>query len=101
MFLLSLCQKETIKTSQQRIQRSVYQNEYKTKSENKNTKNEYIFSNQTLLELIDYLFQFIQIKIPILKDLKLEDITYQNHFLIIMTSQLMEKTVLIKQLVLI
>ena len=32
-----------------------------------------IFLNQILLESIDYLFQFIQIKMPILKELKLED----------------------------
>ena len=37
-----------------------------------------IFSNQTLLESIVYLFQFIQIKMTILKDLKLEDIIYQK-----------------------
>ena len=40
--------------------------------------NVYIFSNQILLELIDYLFQFIQIKMTTLKDLKFEDITYQK-----------------------
>ena len=39
------------------FQRSVYSNEYKTKGENKNTTNELdIFSNQILLESIDYLF---------------------------------------------
>ena len=39
------------------FERSVYWNEYKTKSDNKNTQmNIDIFSNQTLLELIDYLF---------------------------------------------
>ena len=37
-----------------------------------------IFSNQTLLESIVYSFQFIQIKMTILKDLKLEDIIYQK-----------------------
>ena len=36
------------------FERSVYWNEYKTKSENKNTTN--VFSNQTLVESIDYLF---------------------------------------------
>ena len=36
-----------------------------------------IFSNQILLELMDYLFQFIEIKMPTLKDLKLEDNIYQ------------------------
>ena len=36
------------------FERSVYWNEYKTKSENKNTTN--VFSNQTLVESIYYLF---------------------------------------------
>ena len=36
-----------------------------------------IFSNQILVELMDYLFQFIEIKMPTLKDLKLEDNIYQ------------------------
>ena len=44
------------------------------------------FSNQILLKLIDYLFLFIQIKMQNLKDLKLEDITYQKELLIIITS---------------
>ena len=40
-----------------RFERSVYWNEYKTKSENKNKQmNIDIFSNQILLESIDYLF---------------------------------------------
>ena len=33
-----------------------------------------IFSNQLLLESVDSLLQFIQIKMPLLKNLKLEDI---------------------------
>ena len=37
-----------------------------------------IVSNQILLELIDHLFQFIQIKMTILKDLKLKDIIQQK-----------------------
>ena len=37
-----------------------------------------IFSNQILLELIDYLFWFIQIKMPMLKDLMLRNIIYQK-----------------------
>ena len=44
-----------------------------------------IFSNQILFELIGYLFQFIQIKMEILKDLKLKDIIYQKELLIIVT----------------
>ena len=37
-----------------------------------------IVSNRILLELIDHLFQFIQIKMTILKDLKLKDIIQQK-----------------------
>ena len=37
-----------------------------------------IFSSQILLESIDYLLSFIHIKISILKELKLEVITYQK-----------------------
>ena len=37
-----------------------------------------IFLNQTLWELINCLFRLIQIKMPILKDLKLEDITHEK-----------------------
>ena len=48
--------------------------------------NKGIFSNQILFELIGYLFQFVQIKMEILKDLKLKDIIYQKELLIIVTS---------------
>ena len=37
-----------------------------------------IFSNQILLESIDCLFLFIQIMVPMLKDLMLENIIYQK-----------------------
>ena len=37
-----------------------------------------IFSNQILLESIDYLFKLTQIDIMILEDLKLENIIYQK-----------------------
>ena len=60
-----------------------------------------IFSNQILLELIDYLFQFIKIKMPILNNLKLEDITYKDKLLIIVTSSSMEKTFRTNPLILI
>ena len=49
-----------------------------------------IFSNQILLESIDCLFQFIQIKITMLKDLKLRDIVYQKELLIIIISSSMK-----------
>ena len=38
----------------------------------------YIFFYQFLLGLIDYLFKFIQIKMSVLKDLKLKDIIYSK-----------------------
>ena len=37
-----------------------------------------IFSNQILLNSIDYLFRFIEIKVIILKDLMLECIIFQK-----------------------
>ena len=37
-----------------------------------------IFSNQILLESVDYLFYFIHIKMAILKDLMFETNIYQN-----------------------
>ena len=61
------------------FERSVYWNEYKTKSmDKKNEMNLDIFLNQILLELIDYLYQFIQIKVTTLKVLKLKIIIYQK-----------------------
>ena len=53
--------------------------------------NKDIFSGQISLELIDYLLQVIQTKMKILKDLKLEDIIYQQTLLVIITPSLMAK----------
>ena len=62
-----------------RLERSVYWNEYKSKSENKIQQTSIdVFSNQILLESIGYLFLFLQIKMTLLKDLKLEDNMYQK-----------------------
>ena len=73
--LLSKDNQKLSKLHSKGFERSVYWNEYKTKSDDKNTtRNIDIFLNQILLELIDYLFQFIQIKMTILKDLKRKDI---------------------------
>ena len=58
-------------------------------------------SNQIFLEAIDHLFQFIETKMLLLKDLKLKGITYQNKLLIIITSSSLEKTFIINQLILI
>ena len=51
-----------------------------------------ICSNQPLQELTNCLFRFIQIKVVMLKDLKLEDITYQKVLLRIIMYSLMERT---------
>ena len=59
--------------------------------------NIHIFSNRTLT---DCMFQFIQIKMPILKDLNLEDITYQKVLSKIITLPSMRKTFMTKQLIL-
>ena len=40
--------------------------------------NKDIFSNQILLQLIEYLFQLIQIMVTMLKDLMLENIIYKK-----------------------
>ena len=58
-----------------------------------------ILSNKILMVLIDYLSQFIQIKMTSLKDLKLKDIIYQKELLIIITSSSMPKTFMAKQLI--
>ena len=54
-----------------------------------------IFSNQILLESIDYLFWFAQMKMLLLKNLKLKGITYQKELLTIRTSSSMEKAFMI------
>ena len=58
-----------------------------------------ILSNQIFLESIDYLFQFIQIKMPILNDLKIENITYQKELFKIITPPSMEKPFMTKPLI--
>ena len=60
-----------------------------------------IFLNHTLWELTDCLFWLVQIKMPMLKDLKLEDITYQKALLRIITLSSLERTFLTKPLILI
>ena len=60
-----------------------------------------IFLNQTLCELADCLFWFIKIKVTVLKDLKLEDITLQKVLSTIITSLSMEKTFMTNKLILI
>ena len=50
-----------------------------------------IFSNQIFLGSMYHLFQFIQTKMTILKNVHIEHITYQKELLIIITSSPMEK----------
>ena len=60
-----------------------------------------ISSKQILLELIYHFFYLIQIKMHILKDLKLEDVIYQKAKSNIITSSSVEKTFMTKELILI
>ena len=60
-----------------------------------------IFSDQTLLKLAGFLFYFIQIKKIMLKDLNLKDISYQKVLSRIIMSSSMEKTFMIKEMILI
>ena len=57
------------------VERSVYWNEYKT-IDYKNTTNEFRYFLKSNFVGVSRLFYFIQIKMLILKDLKLEDIIY-------------------------
>ena len=58
---------------------SVYWNEYKTKSENKNTSNEYRYFLESKFVRVNRLFILVySTKLLVLKDLKLKDIIYQK-----------------------
>ena len=102
-FLLQLYQQETIKNYQ-----NFFVKDLKDQFIGMNIKQKVIikiqqtnldfFLNQILLESIDYLFQFFQIKMLLLKYLKLKDIIYQKELLIIIMSSSMEKTFMTKQL---
>ena len=83
MFLLSLYLLKTIKNYQNFLAKDLKDQfirmNIKQKVRIKIRKiNIDIFSNLFLLELTDYFSQFIKIKMPILKDLKLPDIIYQK-----------------------
>ena len=61
------------------FERSVYWNEFKTKSENKNMKNEYRFFLESNFLGVNRLFVLAYTNhMSILKDLKLQDIIYQK-----------------------
>ena len=63
---------------------SVYSNEYKTKSDNKITTNAFRFFLDSDFVRVNRLFVLvIQMKMLLLKDLKLKGITYQKKLLII------------------
>ena len=82
------------------FKRLVYWNEYKTKSENKNITNEYRYFLKSNLVGVTRLFVLsIQIKMIILKDLKLKNIIYQKELMIIITSSSMGKPLMAKQLI--
>ena len=57
---------------------SVFWNEYKMKSDNKNTTNELINFLESNFVGVNRLFEFIQIEIIILKDFLLENIIFQK-----------------------
>ena len=69
------------KLHSKRFERSVYWNEYRTKSKNKNMAHQYRYllkSNCVGVNRFFFLLLFIQIKMTILKRLKFEVITYQK-----------------------
>ena len=80
-------------------ERLVYWNEYKTKSGNKNTANEFRFFLQSNFVVVNRLFVLVYTKMLLLKDLKLQGITYPEELLLIIMSSSMEKTFMIKQLI--
>ena len=80
-------------------ERLVYWNEYKTKSGNKNTTNEFRFFLQSNFVVVNRLFVLVYTKMLLLKDLKLQGITYPEELLLIIMSSSMEKTFIIKQLI--
>ena len=80
-------------------ERLVYWNEYKTKSGNKNTTNEFRFFLQSNFVVVNRLFVLVYTKMLVLKDLKLQGITYPEELLLIIMSSSMEKTFMIKKLI--
>ena len=73
---------KTIKLLRKWFEKLVYWNEYKTKSENKNTVNEYRYFLESNFVGANRLYVLVysnqDIKMTMLKDLKLEDIIYQK-----------------------
>ena len=93
MFFSQLYQQETIKSYQNFLERSVYWNEYKTKSEKKNTTNEYRYFPESNFVGVSRLFVLVYSDQD--ADSKIfktrEDIIYQKELLIIIPSSSMEK----------
>ena len=104
MFQLQLYQQETIKHYQNFLVKDL-KDQFIGMNINQKVRiklwqmNIGISSNQNLLELIACLFQFIQIKIPMLKDLMLKNNIYQKAQSKIITPSLLEKTFMTKQLI--
>ena len=81
-----------------RFERSVYWNEYKTKNENKNTKNEYRYFLKSNFVGFNRLFVLVySIKNDNSNRFKLKDIIYQNELLKVITSSSLEKIFMINQ----
>ena len=81
------------------FERSVCLNEYKTKSDNKDTTNEFTYLLESKFVGVNRLyFQFMQMEMLLLEDLKLKDINYRKELLIIIQSSSMEKSFMINQL---
>ena len=81
-----------------RFERSVYWNEYKTKSENKNTKNEYRYFLKSNFVGFNRLFVLVySIKNDNSNRFKLKDIIYQNELLKVITSSSVEKFFMINR----
>ena len=81
---------------------SVYWNEYKRKSENINTTNEYKYFLESNFVGMNRLFVLVysnEDDNSKRKDLKLKDIIYQKELSINIMSSLMEKTFMTKQLI--
>ena len=84
------------------FERTVCWNKYKTKSENKNTTNEYRYFLQSNFVGVNRLFILIYWNVDDnVKSIKMEDIFYQKVLLRILTSSSIVRTFLTNQLVLI
>ena len=82
-----------------RFKRSVYWNEYKTKSDNENITNEFRFFLESNFVGINRFFVLFYSNQNASRNSKLKNIIYQKELLIIIMSSSVEKTFMIKQLI--